>query len=249
MTANESWAREFFTGLFVDFWLAATTPEQTRLEADFLLKVLAPPASGKLLDLACGGGRHSLELTSRGYALTGVDISAEFLADARLSAENRHLAVDWQQRPITDLHFPGNYDGAFCMGNALTGLDDDDHMKFFRGVAAALKPGAKFVIDTGVIAESILPTVKDRPWWELGDYRLLVVNTYDALQSRLLTQYTVQCGAKTETKSSFSQVYTLREFCSRLSAAGFGEFAAYSSMDLEPFQLKSPQLFLVATRR
>ena len=40
MSAAEDWARDFYTGLFVELWLGSTTEQQTRQEADFLEKVL-----------------------------------------------------------------------------------------------------------------------------------------------------------------------------------------------------------------
>ena len=58
MTAAEEWARDFFTGTFVELWLQATPQGQTRQEADFLEKVFGLPAGASLLDVPCGGGRH-----------------------------------------------------------------------------------------------------------------------------------------------------------------------------------------------
>ena len=119
MSAAEGWARDFYAGLFVDLWLGATTEEQTQQEADFLEKVLRPPAGASILDLACGGGRHCLELSARGYRLTGVDISPAFLAVARAAATERGLAVTWQERAMHDLPWEAAFDGAICMGNSL----------------------------------------------------------------------------------------------------------------------------------
>src|SRR5262245_66561998 len=82
MSAAEGWARDFYTGLFVELWLALTPEHQTRQEADFLAQALRVPAGASLVDLACGGGRHCLELAARGYRLTGGDLSPVFLAVA-----------------------------------------------------------------------------------------------------------------------------------------------------------------------
>src|SRR5262249_49480908 len=96
MTVATDWYQDFFTGLFVDLWLQAMPLEQTLAEADFLQKMLqvAPPA--RLLDVPCGGGRHSLALAERGYAVTGVDLSQEFLQAARHLAADRPLNVHWE---------------------------------------------------------------------------------------------------------------------------------------------------------
>ena len=164
MSVAEGWARDFFAGLFVDLWLGATTDEQTQQEADFLEKVLRLPEGASIVDLACGGGRHCLELSARGYRLTGVDISPEFLSAARSAAAERGLAVTWEQRAMHDLPWEAAFDGAICMGNSLGGLDDAEIAAFFRAVARSLKPASPLVVNTGFVAESLLPNLKERDW-------------------------------------------------------------------------------------
>src|SRR5262245_3394567 len=141
----DEWARQFFTGSFVDLWLAAVTSEQTKLEADFLEKYLQVKSGAKLLDVACGGGRHSVELAGRGYAMTGVDISGEFLAHARSAAKTQNLSVEWLNRGMNDLPWENQFDGAYCLGNSLGGRDETALASGFAAVAKALKPGACFI--------------------------------------------------------------------------------------------------------
>src|SRR5207247_1169305 len=59
-------------------------------------------------------------------------------------------------------------------------LDDEGNVAFVRAVASALKPGARFVLETPMILENLLGHLQDRPWWKVGDTHLLVVNAYDA---------------------------------------------------------------------
>lgn len=49
--------------------------EHTREEVDFVVEALALEGGERVLDLACGYGRHSLELARRGYDVVGVDIT------------------------------------------------------------------------------------------------------------------------------------------------------------------------------
>ncbi len=70
---NPKWYESFFHGIVLDMWRAAASPEQTRLEADFLERALGLRPGARVLDVPCGFGRHSLELASRGYRPTGVD--------------------------------------------------------------------------------------------------------------------------------------------------------------------------------
>ncbi|MDP3176411.1 MAG: class I SAM-dependent methyltransferase, partial [Spirochaetaceae bacterium] len=54
---------------------------------DALEKLVPLPRGASILDACCGPGRHSLELASRGYRVTGLDITGAYLEAARESAE------------------------------------------------------------------------------------------------------------------------------------------------------------------
>src|SRR5260370_37424700 len=97
MTIPTNWYEDFFHGVALDLWRKAIRPEQTKAEADFLVNVLQREARSHLLDVPCGNGRLSLELARRGYRVTGVDISVEFIEEARSSA----MGLNRDQPPAT----------------------------------------------------------------------------------------------------------------------------------------------------
>ena len=66
----------------------------------WLVACLPRAPTGRALDVACGAGRNALYLAERGYAVTGVDISAEALSRARRSARTRGLEVEWIERDL-----------------------------------------------------------------------------------------------------------------------------------------------------
>ena len=101
MNVQSNWWESFFEGVAVDMWLQALPPEHSEREAESLARVLAVPSGAEVLDVPCGGGRLSLALARRGYRLTGVDWSPEFLAHAR-SRDAAH-GVTWEQRDMRDL--------------------------------------------------------------------------------------------------------------------------------------------------
>ena len=69
---------------------------------------------------------------------------------------------------MRDLPWPARFDGAFCLGNSFGYLDDEGNASFLRAVAAALKPGARFVLETPMVLENLLGHLKDRPVVESG---------------------------------------------------------------------------------
>ena len=83
MNAPTDWYKDFFHGVTLDLWRDCVPPEQTRSEVEFLVEELIIQPGARILDVPCGNGRHSRALAERGHALTGVDLSDEFLAEAR----------------------------------------------------------------------------------------------------------------------------------------------------------------------
>ena len=241
MDVQPDWWETFFEGVSVSMWLQAVSPEHTAREADNLQRLLGVAPGGELLDVPCGGGRLSLALAERGYRLTAVDWSSEFLAHARTRAGSPGVA--WQQRDMRDLPWHGRFDGAFCVGNSFGYLDDEGNAAFLRAVHEALKPGARFILETPMVLENLLGHIQDRAWWQVGDVYLLVQNRYDQERSRLEIDYTFVADGRVETRRGSHRAFSYRELVQLIETAGF-------SVALErPWTRDAHDLTFIATRR
>jgi SAM-dependent methyltransferase len=238
---QSNWWESLFEGVAVDMWLQALPPEHSEREAESVARLLAVPSGAEVLDVPCGGGRLSLALARRGYRLTGVDWSSEFLAHAR-SLDTAH-AVTWERRDMRDLPWRERFDGAFCLGNSFGYLDDEGNAAFLRAVAAALKPGARFVLETPMILENLLGHLKDRPWWNVGDVRLLVANHYDHTRTRLEIEYTFVSNGRVDVRHGSHRAYSYRELVELIEASGFAVELA------EPWTREAHSVSFIATRR
>ena len=242
---QHQWFETFFQGPAVDFWTRAIPPALTLADVDFLEKTFDVKPGSRLLDVPCGNGRHSIELVRRGYRLTGIDLSDEFLAAARAG-----LDADWRKGDMRELEMePSAFDGAFCFGNSFGYLDHAGAGAFLSALAGALKPGAKLVIETGVTAESILPTLVQKRWHRLGDLLVLSENRYDPWESCLNIDYTFVRDGTIETRPTASYVFTSAELRRMLDSAEFKTLAFHASVTGEPYQLGSPRLVIIAQRR
>jgi SAM-dependent methyltransferase len=221
------------------------TPALTVADVDFLEKTFDVKPGGRLLDVPCGNGRHSIELARRGYRVTGIDLSDAFLAAARTE-----LDADWRQGDMRELEVePSAFDGAFCFGNSFGYLDHTGVAAFLSALARALKPGAKLVIETGMTAESILPTLVQKRWYRFGDLMILSENRYDPWESCLHIDYTFVRGSVFETRPTAHYVFTSAELRRMLEAAGFETLSFHAGMADEPYQLGSPRLVIIAQRK
>jgi SAM-dependent methyltransferase len=140
------------------------------------------------------------------------------------------------------------FDAAFCFGNSFGYLDHVAAPAFLQAVAAALKPGGRLSIETGMAAESILPSLQPRGWFQLGDILMLSERRYVAEDSRLDIDYTFIRGNVVETRPSASYAFTVAELRRMLSGAGIEPVATLGSTAGEPYKLGSPRLILVGRK-
>ncbi|MGH9400284.1 MAG: methyltransferase domain-containing protein [Thermoanaerobaculia bacterium] len=248
MTAPNDWWKSFFSGLAVEFWRGAIPAEATLSDADFFEKSLSLSPGARVLDAPCGAGRFSLELARRGYRMTGVDISPEFLAAARAQAAAEGQSVLWRESDMRDLPWPGEFDAAFCAGNSFGFFDDAGNAEFLAAVARAVKPGARFLLDWGWVAESILANFHAAWDIEAGGVRFEGKNAYDPMTGRVENQYTLTRGPLTEQRAASHRVYTVSQLLAMCRAAGFTSFECFGSTDGAPYGLGSPRLLLVARK-
>jgi SAM-dependent methyltransferase len=123
--------------------------EDTVRQVDFIIHMLNLGETGKVLDLACGYGRHSLELARRGYEVTGVDITVEYVKLAKDRASKEELPVTFICDDIRDVHFTNEFDVVINVADGAIGYleDDEENLKVFDRISDALKPGGKHFMD------------------------------------------------------------------------------------------------------
>src|SRR5947209_1050541 len=120
--------------------------------------------------------------------------------------EDDALSVHARQLPGGDA-----FDVANCFGNSFGSFDDAGHLALLRAVARALKPGATFVLNTGLAAESLLPHLLTNAWTQVGPIWSLARRQDDPVQGVLRADYTFLRDGTAETRSACSRVCCLRE--------------------------------------
>ena len=250
-----NWYEDFFHGVPLDLWRKAIPPGHTRAEADFLVKALQCPKGLHLLDVPCGNGRLSFELARRGFRVTGVDISEEFIEEARLhnppataGGTDSLTRVEFVLGDMRRIEGEAIYDGAYCFGNSFGFLEYADMESFLTGVARALKPGARFVIETGMAAESILPKFEAESSHQIGDIFVTIKEQYLADESCVDSEYIFERGGKTESRMAKHWIYTAAEIRRMLERAGFKVKDLYGSTKCDPYVVGAVELFVTTER-
>ncbi len=119
-------------------------------ECDFIEKEISYNKSLKILDVGCGTGRHSVELSKRGYDIMGIDLSENQLERARENAEKNGLSINFLKQDARNLPFNSEFDVAIMLCEGGFSLMETDEMNFeiLKNVAKSLKSKGKIIFTT-----------------------------------------------------------------------------------------------------
>ena len=246
---RSGWWAQFYLGLCLEYVRHARDEEQTRAELGFIQEAMGLPTRARVLDVPCGNGRLALKMAALHCAVTGIDQSAELIASAKREAVERGLDIGLRQGDMRRLPEDGSYDGAVCLWNSFGYFDDIGNLEFLRAVSRTLKPGGRLALDTPLLETLLLDTVHEPRVWERADDLLaLEERGYDHESGRLESTWTFIRDGQREVRGMSTRLYTYRELIAMLEQAGFGLHQAYGDLDLTPFELGAPWLYLVTTK-
>lgn len=161
--------------------------EDTKNQVDFIIKTLDLKGKERILDLACGFGRHALSLARKGYSVTGVDITKAYIDDAINTAKEESLNVEFINADIRDVCFENEFDVVLNLADGAIGYleTEDENLKIFNVISKALKSGGKHFMDVcnAEYAEHFFPISR----WENGQKSLALSQfEWDAESRRML---------------------------------------------------------------
>ncbi|MEW5895834.1 MAG: class I SAM-dependent methyltransferase [Candidatus Omnitrophota bacterium] len=119
-------------------------------ECDFIEQEAGRDKSIKIIDIGCGTGRHAIELTKRGYNVTGVDLSGNQIKRAKEKAQEAGVTIDFQTQDARNLPFDGEFDLAIMLCEGGFSLMETDEMNFaiLKSAARALNGQGKLIFTT-----------------------------------------------------------------------------------------------------
>jgi SAM-dependent methyltransferase len=122
--------------------------DRTGAEVDRVEKILQPHGGERILDLACGSGRHSLELRKRGFEVVGADISAELIEIAHGEAAAADLELEFALTDLRDLTYEEEFDLVLNLNDGAIGYleSDEENRRSFEVISRALRPGGRNLV-------------------------------------------------------------------------------------------------------
>ena len=238
-----------FERLYLQAFRPVPTPEQTAAEVDGLIKLLKLGPSAPVLNLSCGPGQHALELARRGFSVTGLDSSEEFLAEARHASETAGIPVTWIRRELQRIPFRGIFDAVVTSASGFgcsPSIETD--RAILHAAYRALRPGGQVLLEV-VNRERLVRDFIPRRWSEADGIRVLEDQQWDLLTNELRARWVFLFPDRRElTRTSLIRVHPAHEIAALFRETGFSPVTAYGDFDGQPFTLTSPRLILVGRR-
>lgn len=228
------------------------------LEMPALERLLSAQGARRVLDAACGTGRHAIALAQRGYEVAGADLSAAMVSQARANAAAAQVEVPFVQAGLGHLadNLPGPWDAVLCLGHSLP------HLLSAAEVAAALEDMARILRPGGLLlaqnrnderllahGQRFMPVSVYRQ----GDEEWLFLRVLDLDPQRIsfhmVTLHRDAQGWHQRVSSTTHRPLSRDELAAALRAAGFTDLAFFGSWSMEPFAAdRSGDLVAIARR-
>jgi SAM-dependent methyltransferase len=243
---DEMWER-FMPLMFTGRRLAGTPAEVDRITP---LLGIEPPAA--VLDICCGPGRHSLELSRRGFAVTGVDRTERYLERARAAATAEGLGAEFVEADVRDFAREGTFDAAICMYTSFGYFDDlYDDRRVLANAHRSLRPGGALLIET-MGKETVSRRYVERSWFhpeESPEDVFLIENRILGAWERAELHWTViKPDGRRDQVVMAIRLFSAVELASLLRDAGFGEVTVYGDLDGGAYNADATLLVAVARR-
>jgi SAM-dependent methyltransferase len=232
----KDWTGDYFTEEYLLKYRPRQEGKQTRDEVTFLIKALGLKIEDKVLDIACGYGRHVNELWKRGITAYGIDNNPLYIEEAKKGAG--HFDIE-DMRTFYLL----NMDHAYCFFTSFGYFNDLDNQKVLDHAAAAIK--SKFLIHLRN-REWLMRNFVENQWDSYADHTELTKRNFNLLTSRMETEIVYWPSGKKVTQSI--RFYTLAEITGMFKKAGLRVKNVYGGIDFSEYHIDSEWCIVIGEK-
>lgn len=142
---EKEWFDEWFNSIYYHILYQHRDNEEAAFFIDTLVRNLNIKQGEKILDLACGKGRHSIYLNKKGFDVTGVDLSEQNIA---LAKKYENDTLHFEVHDMRDVYQPDTYQYIFNLFTSFGYLDTKEaNLNVIKTTVESLKVGGKLLID------------------------------------------------------------------------------------------------------
>ena len=142
---QQEWFKEWFNSPYYHLLYSNRDAQEAIFFLDHLISYLNPQKESLMLDLACGRGRHSVYLHSKGFDVTGVDLSKE---NIRYANQFQEIGLQFFEHDMRQLLATNAFDYIFNLFTSFGYFDHvSDNLRVVRNMSQTLRSGGILILD------------------------------------------------------------------------------------------------------
>ncbi len=248
---GSAWYVDFFRSDYLNVYGHIFTEERAEKESAFVAGALELKPGASVLDLCCGQGRHSVQLAKRGFSVTGLDLSVEYLELAQQAATANNSTIETVAADMREIPFENKFDAIVNMYSSFGYLESEtEDLKVLESAAKALKAGGRLLLDM-LNREWAIDNYIQNDWHTGADGTLYVERRdLDLATSRMHVHFIVvdPKGGRRESIGHIIRLYTLTEMTRLLERVGIRVTAVFGGFDGEMYAIGTRRMIIVAQK-
>jgi SAM-dependent methyltransferase len=229
---------------YLYFYGEQLSDERTEAEVSALVRLLQLDSPKKILDLACGFGRHTNRLAYLGHSMTGIDLMPGFLEIARRDAIQRKVEVNYLLGDMRSITFDNEFDRVTLLFTAFGYFSDEDNLQVLINARKALKPEGLLIFDT-LNRDTVFKDLHPYFVIEKGGNLMIDRLSLDILQGRLYNKRIVFRAGVRKDKPYFVRLYNPNELNTLITQAGLELLHIYGGWDGKEFSSDSHRMVVI----
>ncbi len=243
---EQPWFKDWFNSSY--YHLLYFNRDETEAAAfiNKLIKYLKPAPASRMLDVACGKGRHSLQLSDKGYDVTGIDLSQDSITEAlKHESDNLHFFQHDMRLPFWINYFDYAFNFFTSFGYFKTQRENDNAI---RTIAQSLKLNGTFVLDYLNVhySEDHMTHQSEK---EIEGVNFIITKWYD--ESHFYKKIIIEDNKLTEPLIYTEKVakFSLGDFTDMLAYQGMQVKEVFGDYQFKSYSIKkSPRLIIIAEK-
>ncbi len=242
----QTWFKEWFNTTYYHQLYFKRDDKEAADFIDKLITHLKPAPGSRMLDVACGKGRHSIQLSGKGFDVTGIDLSEDSILDAlKYENEQLHFFQHDMRLPFWINYFDYAFNFFTSFGYFKTQREHDNAI---RTIAQSIKPNGILVMDYLNVhyAEDNMSHQSEK---EIDGVHYLITKWYD--ETHFYKKIMIQDATMIEPLIFTEKVakFTLGDFTDMFAYQGLQIKEVFGDYNFNNYSVKSsPRLIMVAEK-
>lgn len=220
---------------------------EARLLVESIISITNIKNKSKILDIACGAGRHSIEFAKKGFIVTAFDLSKNLLNNAKVNAQKADVNIDFIRADIRNFYIDVKFDLVLNLFTSFGYFEsDEENFKVFKTAYDHLNENGFFVFDyfnKKYLEENLTPNSISR----IEDEEIIQNRRIE--KGRVIKDIIIKKNGREEHFNESVKIYSLDEIKSRLKSTNFNIKNIFGSFDGTKFDENLSDRIIIIARK